>query len=75
MLAKSLSISSRSRLTLVNFVFHSMLHEATNDPNIHRLTPSLQRRLMAESIGLQRVAHSLDSEQGRHKIVNLRILT
>lgn len=47
MLAKSRGVSTTSRLRLVNFVIHSLKHEAKNDPNINRLTPSLQFRLMS----------------------------
>lgn len=52
MLGKSTGVTQSTRLRLVNFIYHSMLHSANNDPHINRLTPALQFRVMAESIGI-----------------------
>lgn len=53
MLNKATGVTTSTRLKLVNFIYHSMLHSANNNPNIHRLTPSLQFKIMGESIGMK----------------------
>lgn len=54
MLNKATGVTTSTRLKLVNFIYHSMLHSANNNPNIHRLTPSLQFKIMGESIGMKK---------------------
>lgn len=73
MLEKSTSISTNSRLKLINFLFHSLMHEANNNPNLNRLTPKLQRSIMAETIGLKIKKHTLDTVEGVDKISNHKI--
>lgn len=49
------------------------MHEANNNPNLNRLTPKLQRSIMAETIGLKTKKHSLDTAEGVDKISNHKI--
>lgn len=75
MLSKAVGVSSISRLKLTSFVFHSMMHEAHNNPNIGRLTPSLQFRLMGESIGMKKKKDSnSDFEHEASKMMNMRFI-
>jgi hypothetical protein len=50
-----------------------MIHESNHNPNIDRLTSSLQVKLMGESIGLKKKVHKSVISEEMNKISNFRI--
>lgn len=61
MLSNSTRISTRSRVTLIGYLMHSMKHEMHSSPKLDRLTDDLQRRLVGESVGLRRKTHKIST--------------